>query len=109
MRLTGLGRVLFAGGFAATGALVIVTADFALVWQPFAWASPWHDALAYGCGAILLASGVALLLPRTAGVAALALAGFLVVRELALQVPGLVRHPLVEASWYSEIGRASCR
>jgi len=98
MRMSGLGRVLFAIGFAATGALTIVTRDFAIVWRPVA---PWHDAPAIVSGILLFVSALALVFPPTVEAGALALAGFLFLRELSLQVPGVFAHPLVEASWYS--------
>lgn len=101
MRLTGVGRFLFALSFAATGALMIVTRDFAIVWRPVTPASPWHDMLALVSGALLLASAIALIIPSTAGAGALAFTFFLLLREMVLQVPGVVAHPLVEASWYS--------
>jgi len=101
MRLTGLGRVLFALSFAVTGALAIVTRNFGLVWGPLSEGNPWHDPLAILAGALLVATAIALLIPRTAHVAALVLGAFLLLRELVLQLPLVVAHPLVEASWYS--------
>jgi uncharacterized membrane protein len=101
MRLTGLGRVLFALSFVSTGVLAIVTRDFALVWRPLAEKGPWHESLAIIAGALLVAAAIALLIPRTSQVAAVVLAGFLLSRELVLQLPVVVAHPLVEASWYS--------
>ena len=101
MRLTGLGRVLFALSFAVTGASAIVTRNFGLVWGPLSEGNPWHDPLAILAGALLVATAIALLIPRTAHVAALVLGAFLLLRELVLQLPLVVAHPLVEASWYS--------
>jgi uncharacterized membrane protein len=101
MRLTGVGRFLFALSFAATGVLTIVTRDFGLLWRPLAEQSPWHDSLAILAGALLFATAAALFINRTAQVASLMLAAFLLLRELVLQLPGVINHPLVEASWYS--------
>ena len=101
MRITGLGRLLFAAGFAATGVLTIVTRDVAFLWRPLAQGDAWYDTLAVLSGALVLAAAIGLLIPRTEQMASLALAGFLLFRELVLQLPGVVVHPLVEASWYS--------
>jgi uncharacterized membrane protein len=101
MRLTGLGRALFALSFAATGALAIITRDFGLMWRPLADGNPWHDTLAILGGTLLFAAAIALVIARTAQIAALALAGFLLLRELVLQLPVVFARPLVEASWYS--------
>lgn len=101
MRLTGVGRFLFALSFAATGVLTIVTRDFGLLWRPLADESPWHDSLAIVAGSLLFAAAAALFITRTAQVASLVLVAFLLLRELVMQVPGVVNHPLVEASWYS--------
>lgn len=101
MRLTGAGRLLFALSFVATGVLTVVTRDFGLLWRPLSQVSPWHDSLAILAGAFVFATAAALFIDRTAQVASLALAAFLLLRELVLQLPGVVNHPLVEASWYS--------
>lgn len=98
--MTGLGRVLFALSFIVAGALSVGFPDFAAVWQPVPKWIAWHDTLPIFACVILLASGVALLMPRTARMAALVLAGFLLLRELLLKIPNLIAHPLVELTWY---------
>ena len=57
--------------------------------------------LAIVSGTFLLASAIALIGRPTVEAGALVLAGFLLLRELVLQVPAVVAHPLMEASWYS--------
>ena len=81
--------------------LTIVTRDFGLLWRPLAEQSPRHNSLAILAGALLFATAAALFINRTAQVASLMLAAFLLLRELVLQLPGVINHPLVEASWYS--------
>lgn len=98
--MTGLGRILFAVSVAALGALSIAFRDFALVWQLVPKTAPWHDALAVASGAILVAGGVALLIPRTARLAAFVLTGVLLLFELLLRLPHIVAQPLVEGNWY---------
>jgi uncharacterized membrane protein len=100
MRMTGLGRVLFALSVATLGVLGIAFRDFAFVWQLVPRTIAWHDALTTTTGAILLAGGIALLMPRTARLSALVLTGFLFLFVLLLRVPLVVAHPLVEANWY---------
>jgi len=100
MRFAGLGRVLFGLSFAAIGALIIGFHDFAVAWRVLPKAIAWHDQLVLASGAILLVGGLGLLVPRTARVSALSLAGFLLVREFLLQMPHVVAHPQLELTWY---------
>lgn len=75
----GLGRILFAIGFAALGAFTIGWHGFAAEWLSLPKGAAWHDVPATLSGAILVAGGVALLVPRTARLSSLVLAGFLLV------------------------------
>jgi uncharacterized membrane protein len=100
MRTTGLGRIIFAVGCAALGALSIWFHDFAFIWQLVPKGIVWHDALVDMTGTILLAGGIALFIPSTARLAALAIAGLLLVFVLLARVPNVVTHPLIEANWY---------
>ncbi|MDE2182303.1 MAG: DoxX family membrane protein [Alphaproteobacteria bacterium] len=99
--MRGLGRILFAASFAALGALLVAVDDFALAWPPLLKGIVRHDALVTLAGAILLAGGLGLLVPRTARPSALLLTAALSLRELVLQVPVVVAHPLFELAWYS--------
>ncbi len=85
---------------AALGGLGIGFRDFAFAWQLVPKGIPEHDALAIVCGAILVAGGLALLVPRTARLSALALAAVLLLFVLAVRVPHAVAQPLVEGNWY---------
>jgi len=96
--VTGLGRILFAIGFAALGAFTIGWHGFAAEWLSLPKGVAWHDVPATLSGAILVAGGVALLVPRTARLSSLVLAGFLLV-PLLLRIPYLAAHPLVEVLW----------
>lgn len=100
MRATGFGRTLFGLSMAALGALGIVFRDFAFAWQLVPKTIAWHDPLAIVSGVLLVASGVALLVPRTARLAGLALAAFLFAFVLAARVPPVVAQPHIEANWY---------
>lgn len=76
MREVGWGRLLFALGLIALGTLNFVFGDFALQWQPV----PERAALAYACGALQVALGSGVLVPRTAVRSARVLLVYLVLR-----------------------------
>jgi uncharacterized membrane protein len=97
----GLGQGLFAISFAVIGALSIGFHGFAEAWELLPKWLAVHDALVLLSGAILLAAGLALLVPRTARAASLALAIVLVLRLLLLHVPRVATHPLIEVVWES--------
>src|ERR1700683_5129581 len=96
MRMTDLGRILFGVTFAILGALFLGFHDFALTWIPKL--IPWRDAPAAVTGALLLAGGVGLLVPRAAGPSALALAILLLIRFLFL-MRFVVAESLVEVHY----------
>ncbi|HEX4157455.1 MAG TPA: hypothetical protein VHY79_03200 [Rhizomicrobium sp.] len=101
MREVGLGQILFAVSFAFIGALCIGLHGFAQAWELLPKWLAAHDALVPFSGAILLAGGLALLVPRTARAASLALTVVLVLRLLLLHVPRVAAHPLIEVVWES--------
>jgi len=98
MRMLDFGRVVFALAFAALGALTIAMPGMAAHWLLIPTSLAWHDALAMLLCALLIAACVALLVPQTARPASLALAALLLV-PLALKIPGVAAHPLVEVVW----------
>jgi uncharacterized membrane protein len=100
MRITGTGQILLALSFIMLGALSLGLPDFAREWPMVPKAIIWHDTFASLFAAMLLASGMALLVSRTARPASLVLAGLLLLRVLLLQTPQVVAHPLVEGTWY---------
>lgn len=85
---------------AGLGALGIAFRDFAFAWQLVPKGIAPHDALVLAAGAILLAGGIALLVPRIARFAAFAVAGLLFLFVLLVRVPHVVAQPFVEANWY---------
>lgn len=93
------GGVLFALTVAALGVLGLIFDRFAEVWQPVPKWVPAQEALAYACGALMLACGVGLLFAATARAASAALFVYLVAWVVLLEVPPIVAHPTVEASW----------
>jgi uncharacterized membrane protein len=99
MRVTGIGRLLFALGLAGLGVLSLFSGDFAYVWEPVPMWVPAREILAYLSGALLLAGGAGLLIKRTAGIAALVLAVFLLGWVLVLQLPRVVQAPSNMGMW----------
>jgi uncharacterized membrane protein len=83
------------------GALSIAFRDFALVFGEVPKPIGGHDALVWVSAAVLLAGGLALLMPRTARIAAFALTILLLLFTLLCHVRPVVMHPLVEGTWYA--------
>jgi uncharacterized membrane protein len=81
------------------GALSIGVHGFATLFPMVPKWAPWHDTLAIISAAILLAGGIALLVPRTVRMAAIILAAILLLRLLLLKLHGVVTHPLVVGEW----------
>jgi uncharacterized membrane protein YphA (DoxX/SURF4 family) len=92
-------RLLFAVGFMVVGAIGLGAHDFVLSQQPVPAGIPSREALACISGALLLLSGMALLIPRTARLAALVLAAYLSLWVLALQLPRALGSPRVMGFW----------
>lgn len=99
LRKVGVGRLFFAVSFAAIGAISLVARDFLLNQQPVPPNIPWRETLACISAAVLLVTGVGLLVPTVAKRAALILTAFIALWVLALELPGALAHPLVEAKW----------
>jgi uncharacterized membrane protein len=97
--MRGLGRILLGVSCALLGGLSIGVQGFAHLWPLLPKWMPWHDALAMLSAAILLASGIALLVPRAARISALVLAGLLLLRLLLLKLPAVAAHPLIVGEW----------
>lgn len=99
MRLTRLGQVILAVGFAGFGALCLVSGDFELLWKLFrAWA-PWGKAVAYASGLMLLTGGLGMLVPRAARLATFVVTANVSLQLLLLGVPRVAAHPAIEVLW----------
>jgi uncharacterized membrane protein len=94
-----LAHLLYAAGMAGLGVLGLRTGDFAMNWQPVPDSLPHREAFAYASGAILLAGGLGMLAGRTARAASLALAGFVTLWLVLLQVPRVAALPLDPGRW----------
>src|SRR5512146_3490982 len=99
LRSIRVGHLLFALSFALIGAISLGLHDFVLNQEPVPRGIPWREALACLSALLLLLPGLGLLLaPATKG-AALTLTGFVALWILALWIPRVLAHPLIEASW----------
>ena len=99
LRRIGVGHLLFAASFAAIGAISLVARDFLLNQQPVPPHMPWRETLACISALLMLAPGIGMLFAATARRSALLLTGFVALWVVALQIPRVLAHPLVEASW----------
>ncbi len=93
MRLISLARVALAVGFAILGVLSLRYRDFALNWQPVPDGVPLRMVLACASGALLVAGGIGLLVPRFARRAAVVMTLFVGSWLVLLQVPRVVAQP----------------
>jgi uncharacterized membrane protein len=92
MQRIDFGRILFGLGFAGLGVLSLAFSKFALQWQPVpSWLPQW---LSYANGAVLLAGGIGVLLPRRwAAIFGLALLIYLAF-WVVVQAINDIAHPL---------------
>ncbi len=88
-----------ASGLVGLGALSLVYRDFALQWEPVPKTVPAHDALGAASGALLVAAGFMLLVPRTRAWGLLIAAAFLAFWSLVLHLPLTLPKPLEVGGW----------
>ena len=98
LQVRGPGHLALASGTAGLGLLCLVYGDFAPQWEPVPPWFPWPHAFAYASGAVLLAGSIAVLLPRLASRAALALFAYQLV-WLAAEAERFPRHATNLALW----------
>ena len=99
MRIIGIGQVVFAVALIGLGLIGLRTDDFAMSWQPVPPGIPYHAALAYASGALLLFTGIGLFFERTAQLSALIETINLFAWIVLLRLDGVFAHPLSEARW----------
>ncbi|MEO8114825.1 MAG: hypothetical protein ABI655_10605, partial [Phenylobacterium sp.] len=83
----------------ALGIPGLIYGDFAVLGLPVPAHIPGYHLLAYASAGLLVLAGLALNLPRTAAIGALALAGFFALGALVLHLPQVVAKPGVWVSW----------
>jgi uncharacterized membrane protein len=99
MRVIGLGHLLFAVGFAGLGVLSLFSGDFPYVWEPVPIWVPWREALAHASGFLLLSCGIGMLIRRSASLASLIMAIYLLGWVLVLQAPRAAHDPANIGMW----------
>jgi uncharacterized membrane protein len=93
------GQVALAIGMIAWGALTLIAGDFLAPWQGVPVWVPARAILAYGCGALMLLTGIGLLVKQTAALSSRILLAFVVLWFLLLKIPNIFTSPLHEVSW----------
>lgn len=99
-RPPGIGCLLLGLAMIALGVRGLAFGDFAGVWQhvPVA-VLPGRTFFVYACAVVELATGIGLLVRRSAAWSARVLAIYLLLWVVLLKLPGLVLRPQIEASW----------
>jgi uncharacterized membrane protein len=93
------GQWALAIGMIGLGILTIARGDFIAPWEAVpAWV-PARTVLAYVCGAVMVGSGLGLLIERTAAIASRILLGYLMLWLLLLKTPPLFTAPQDEVNW----------
>lgn len=101
MRAASAGHAVFAATLIALGIISLIQGGFAAIWQPVPKGMPGREVLVYACALVSLASGVGLLWPRTAALAARVLLAYLVLWSLLFKARFIVLEPTVEGSYQS--------
>jgi len=99
MRITSIGRAVFAVVMIALGIQGLIKGDFTIVWQPVPKGVPAREVLVYLCSSVSLASGIGLLWQRTTALAARVLLALLVIWFLLWRVRALFIASLIEGTW----------
>ncbi len=99
MRMRSVGQVVFAATMVALGILGLVKGNFTPVWAPVPKGLPARELLVYLCAAVSLASGIGLLIRRSAAMAARVLFALLALWWLLFRLPDLFRAPASQDSW----------
>lgn len=94
-----IAHMAFAAILVALGIFGIVRHDFTPLWNPVPDNLPARSLLLYLCAAITLASGIGLLWPRTAALAARVLLASQLLSFLLLRIPNLILSPTFGVFW----------
>ncbi|HEV7703528.1 MAG TPA: hypothetical protein VGO46_04510 [Gemmatimonadaceae bacterium] len=94
-------QVAFASGMIALGIIGFVYGDFAQLWKFAPAYVPAHEVLAYASSTIMLVCGIGLLFKQTEARAARVLLFYWALIVVALKLPVVLKHPLVEVTYQS--------
>lgn len=99
MRIGSIGHALYSVSMIGLGIVGLLYPDFVPVWNPVpAWV-PLRELVIYLGALISLSSGISLIIPRVASVAARLLVATYFLWLLLFRLPNLFYRPLFEASW----------
>ena len=99
IRIASPGHAAFAVMMIALGVLGLIKRDFTVVWQPVPKGAPARELLIYLCALVSMASGLGLLVRRSAALAAGVLLSLLVLWLALWRVRALFLASLVEGTW----------
>ena len=100
MRIASPGHVAFAAVMIALGIQGMVTGELTALWQPIPKGAPAHQALAYLCALVSLATGIGLLWGRTAALAARLLLAYFLLWALLFRLPPVIHAPTAILPYY---------
>jgi uncharacterized membrane protein len=101
MRISSLGRAVFAAGMIGIGLQGLITCKFIAFWVPTTAHLPVPEVLACLCALVSLLAGLGLLLPRFTVMAASLLLAWLLTWSLLSKMPAILLAPGVAAQWES--------
>ena len=81
------------------GILGLIKGNFTAVWEPVPKGLPAREVLVYLCDSVSLASGIGLLLQRTAAAASRLLLGYLLIWFVLFRLPVIFHAPFVAVTW----------
>lgn len=99
LRSIGVGQLLFALAFIVEGAFALGTRDFLLGQEPIPPGLPWRETLACLSGALMLLTGLGLLVSPLSRLSALVLTAYFLLWLLVLQLPRAFLQPQNEGYW----------
>lgn len=99
MRIGSIGHALYSVSMIGLGIVGLLYPDFVPVWNPVPAGVPLRELVIYLGALISLSSGISLIFPRVASVAARLLVATFFLWLLLFRLPNFFYRPLFEASW----------
>jgi uncharacterized membrane protein len=99
MRIASMGHAVFSATMIGLGIVGLLYRDFVPMWNPFPASVPARELFLYLGALISLMSGICLLVPRLAPVAARLLLATLLLWLLLFRLPNFLHEPLFAACW----------
>jgi uncharacterized membrane protein len=99
MRIASVGHAVFSATMISLGIVGLLYPDFVPVWNPVPASLPARELFLYFGALISLSSGIGLLVPRLAAIAARSLLATLLLWLLLFRLPNFLHEPLFAACW----------